>query len=103
MKKLKLQLDDLGVESFDTTCTVREKGTVVGEQGTCTCNTQCTCPGCPTCYNTCAYTCDDATCPACPTCAASCNGTCVGATCYDTCGASCYDSCRPRDCIDYQQ
>ncbi len=97
----KLRLDDLSVESFDTTTVKKEKGTVFGEQ--CTCYTQCTCPGCPTCDNTCAYTCDDQTCPACPTCAASCNGTCDGATCYDTCGASCWDSCRPRECIDYQQ
>jgi hypothetical protein len=101
VNKLKLHLEDLGVESFDTTTVKKEKGTVFGEQ--CTCYTQCTCPGCPTCYNTCAYTCDDQTCPACPTCAASCNGTCAGATCYDTCGASCWDTCRPRECVDYQQ
>jgi hypothetical protein len=92
VNKLKLQLDDLGVESFDTTCVVQEKGTVMGEQVACTCYTQCTCPGCPTCVNTCAatcaYTCDDYTC------AASCGG---------SCGASCWDTCRPRDCIDYQQ
>jgi hypothetical protein len=88
MNKLKLKLDELGVETFDTVRTVPEKGTVVGEQNLCTCYTQCTCPGCPTCYATCAYTCDDYTC------AASCNG---------TCGASCWDTCRPRDCIDYQQ
>jgi hypothetical protein len=72
--KLTLNLEDLSVESFDTTGTQKAKGTVFGEQ--CTCYTNCTCPGCPTCDNTCAYTCDDATCPACPTCAASCNGTC---------------------------
>lgn len=94
MNKLKLSLESLAIESFDTTRTAREKGTVVAEQNQCTCLTQCTCPGCPTCYNTCEYTCDDATCPACPTCAASCNGTCQGATCYDTCGVSCFDTCR---------
>jgi hypothetical protein len=88
MNKLKLSLEALAIESFDTTCTVREKGTVVGEQATNTC------PGCPTCAATCAYTCDDATCPQCPTCAASCNGTCQGATCFETCGASCWDTCR---------
>jgi hypothetical protein len=90
VNKLKLQLDDLGVESFETISPAWERGTVVGEQ--CTCYTQCTCPGCPTCVNTCAatcaFTCDDYTC------AASCDG---------SCGASCWDTCRPRDCIDYQQ
>jgi hypothetical protein len=97
--KLKLNLEQLTVDSFDTTATQKERGTVFGEQ--CTCYTQCTCPGCPscdaTCPNTCAYTCDD------NTCLASCNGTCGGscdgawtcdyctindATCngYGTCG-----------------
>ncbi|HEY0016540.1 MAG TPA: hypothetical protein VGC13_09490 [Longimicrobium sp.] len=84
--KLTLNLDDLSVDSFDTTATQKAKGTVFGEQ--CTCYTNCTCPGCPTCDATCNYTCDDATCPNCPTCAASCNGTCNcptgGYSCYDT-------------------
>jgi hypothetical protein len=85
--KLTLNLDDLSVDSFDTTATQKPKGTVFGEQ--CTCYTNCTCPGCPTCDHTCAYTCDDATCPACPTCAASCNGTCNAATCEYSCGGDC--------------
>jgi hypothetical protein len=105
MNKLKLHLDELAVESFDTTATAKEKGTVFGEQ--CTCYTNCTCPGCPTCDHTCAYTCDDATCPACPTCAASCNGTCqyCGES-YDYCGTqndyTCkpYGSCGARICYD---
>ena len=88
--KLSLNLEDLSVDSFDTTATQKEKGTVFGEQ--CTCYTNCTCPGCPTCDATCAYTCDDATCPQCPTCAASCNGTCNCAT-QNTCGWSCDYSC----------
>ncbi len=66
MRKLSLNLDQLTVDSFDTSAAAAEKGTVFGEQ--CTCWTNCTCPGCPTCD-------------------ASCNGTC-GATC-NTCGASC--------------
>jgi hypothetical protein len=101
VNKLKLHLDELAVESFDTSGVDKEEGTVMAEQ--CSCNGTCPVTACATCPNTCAYTCDDATCPACPTCAASCNGTCAGATCYDTCGASCWDTCRPRDCIDYQQ
>jgi hypothetical protein len=105
MKKLKLELDNLTVESFDTTGVQKPRGTVVGEQ--CTCWTNCdTCPGCPTCDATCAYTCDDATCPNCPTCAASCNGTCNEYTCYGTCAGeytcdfTCEDSCRVRLCYN---
>jgi hypothetical protein len=71
MKKLKLRLDDLRIDSFDTTAPQKAKGTVFGEQ--CTCYTQCTCPGCPTCD-------------------ASCNGTC-GASCNGTCDASCNGTC----------
>ena len=74
--KLKLRLDDLQIDSFHTTAPERPKGTVFGEQ--CTCYTQCTCPGCPTCAASCNGTCD-----------ASCNGTCGGASC----GASCYGTC----------
>lgn len=64
MGKLKLVLEQLTVDSFDTATADEKKGTVFGEQ--CTCHTACTCPGCDTCD-------------------ASCNGTC-GATCYGTCG-----------------
>jgi hypothetical protein len=72
MNKLKLHLEDLAVESFDTTRPEKAKGTVFGEQ--CTCYTNCTCPGCPTCD-------------------ASCNGTC-DASCNGTCNASCNGSCN---------
>jgi hypothetical protein len=97
MNKLKLNLDELSVESFDTTRAEKEKGTVFGEQ--CTCYTQCTCPGCPTCANyntcnatcgaTCANTCDDATCVGCGgTDYSACDCTQYDATCngYGTCG-----------------
>lgn len=88
--KLKLNLDDLGVDTFDTTATAKGKGTVFGEQ--CTCYTYCgqnTCPGCPTCGGSCNGTCD-----------ASCNGTCNCPT-NDTCGYSCYYTdcgCLPETC-----
>ena len=93
MRKLRLQLEDLRIDSFDTTPAPKEKGTVFGEQ--CTCYTQCTCPGCPTCANyvTCDASCNgtcDASCNG--TCGASCNGTC-GATCDWTCGFTCGASC----------
>ncbi len=83
MRKLTLNLEDLSVDSFDTTATHRPKGTVFGEQ--CTCYTNCTCPGCPTCAASCNGTCD-----------ASCNGSCgvtCDASCNGTCGWSCDYSC----------
>ncbi|HEX8691843.1 MAG TPA: hypothetical protein VF746_05460 [Longimicrobium sp.] len=61
--KLTLNLEQLTVDSFQTSAVEKPKGTVFGEQ--CTCYTNCTCPGCPTCANTCANTCDDATCVGC--------------------------------------
>jgi hypothetical protein len=84
MKKLRLQLEELCVDSFDTTPVRRENGTVFGEQ--CTCYTNCTCPGCPTC---------DASCNG--SCGASCNGTCDG-TCDASCGDTCYISCNFTEC-----
>lgn len=79
MNKLRLQLDELAVESFDTTRHGDEKGTVFGEQQ-CTCQTVCSCPGCPTCD----YSCDDPT--------------CVDQTCYGyTCEGSCpINGCPPQ-------
>ncbi|HLL47579.1 MAG TPA: hypothetical protein VK399_12765 [Longimicrobiaceae bacterium] len=85
MEKLKLDLEDLAVESFATTPEPRaEGGTVFGQQ--CTCYTQCTCPGCPTCDASCNGTCGG-------TCEASCNG-----TCGPTCDVSCYGTCGVGTC-----
>jgi modification target Cys-rich repeat protein len=96
--KLTLNVEQLAVDSFDTSTASAKRGTVFGEQ--CTCYTQCTCPGCPTCYNTCAATCVN-TCDD-HTCAASCNGTC-GATCdcsgYTEC--DCPASCLATACGPY--
>jgi hypothetical protein len=75
--KLSLNLDDLSVDSFDTTSSEKATGTVFGEQ--CTCYTQCTCPGCPTCDASCNGTCGD-------TCAGTCAYTCDDASCAGTCG-----------------
>ncbi|HST57236.1 MAG TPA: hypothetical protein VLK84_01030 [Longimicrobium sp.] len=86
--KLKLHLEDLTVDSFDTVGVEKRKGTVFGEQ--CTCYTQCTCPGCPTCDASCNGTCGG-------TCEASCNGTCAG-TCAASCNDTCYQSCRYIEC-----
>jgi hypothetical protein len=79
--KMKLKLDELSVDSFDTTCEIKEKGTVFGEQ--CTCQTVCTCPGCLTCDATCPQTCDDYSC------AVSCDGTCAGISCFTRCIDTC--------------
>jgi hypothetical protein len=84
--KLSLNLEDLTVDSFDTTSTQKAKGTVFGEQ--CTCYPQCTCPGCPTCDASCNGTCD-----------ASCNGTCVN-TCVNTCAYTCDDASCAGTCED---
>ena len=43
--KLKLKLDDLLVDTFQTMPVEKPKGTVFGEQ--CTCYTNCTCPAAP--------------------------------------------------------
>ena len=96
--KLRLQLEDLRIDSFVTTPVEKPKGTVFGEQ--CTCYTNCTCPGCPTCDASCNGTCGD-------TCQASCGGTCdnacatvgAGYTCYIGCTQSAGDShCGPYAC-----
>jgi hypothetical protein len=85
MRKLKLDLDQLIVESFDTRARGRRQpGTVFGEQ--CTCYTNCSCPGCPTCDASCNGTCG-------ATCDASCNGTC-DASCNGTCNNSCGGTCN---------
>jgi hypothetical protein len=86
MKKFKLELDDLRIDSFSTTPARQEKGTVFGEQ--CTCYTNCTCPGCPTCDASCNGTCN-----------ASCNG--CGGTDYYSCGGTCDGSCGGGYSCDY--
>src|SRR5688500_7014995 len=89
--KLKLNLDELTIDSIDTTGSEKPKGTVFGEQ--CTCRTNCTCPGCPTCDASCNGTCGG-------TCEASCNGTCNCPT-ANTCDYSCYNTdcgCLPPTC-----
>jgi hypothetical protein len=71
--KLRLDLDRLFVDSFDTAVRDAETGTVFGED--CTCPTNCTCPGCPTC-----------------------DETCDGYTCLASCEETCDPSCQWTDC-----
>jgi hypothetical protein len=78
MQKLKLKLDDLRVDTFEMATVRKKRGTVLGEQ--CTCYTECTCPGCPTCD-------------------VSCNGTCAGCgggtNLRESCGGfECYTNYR---------
>lgn len=104
--KLTLKLEDLAVDTFDTTAPRKARGTVFG--GQCTCWTQCaqvTCPGCPTCY---AATCetsptDDATCTG--TCGDTCPDTCAGCNYSDRCNSiqpcptALYTACNGYDCL----
>lgn len=81
MRKIRLQLDMLAVESFGTTHPVRAEGTVDGHQLTVGCQ-PITAAGCqtagPTCYRTCA----------------SCAGTaCVEFTC------TCFCTLEPTFCV----
>lgn len=95
MHKLKLNLDDLAVESFATTPDARGAGGTVFGQNHCTCYTQCTCPGCPTCDPSCNGTCGD-------TCEGTCDYTCGGHTCLggvQTCADSCDGVCNTYFCV----
>lgn len=101
MKKLRLDFDELQVETFDPTADAARPraGTVRGHWRTeYTClETQCGEVTCESCGGTCEYTCY--TCPAtcANTCPASCNGSCAAtcgeATCF-SCGGSCEWTCN---------
>lgn len=92
MKKLKLQLDDLRIDSFQTSEAETPEGTVFGEQ--------CTCPGVATCDGSC--NCGDTA--AGPTCNASCHNSCVAYETCDiwTCGGTCYyETCNCNRRTDF--
>ncbi|HEX6370114.1 MAG TPA: hypothetical protein VF006_14430 [Longimicrobium sp.] len=83
MKKLKLQIEDLAIESFATAAQAGDEGTVVGHA---TQGNKYTCdPRVGTCFG---YTCIDATCDK---------------TCGDTCGDTCDFTCDPAvgTCFGY--
>lgn len=80
MNKLKLDLDQLTVESFDTNASgITRRGTVRGHSDSCF-------------LTDCQFTCADT----CNTCGASCGGGCgSGYSCGGTCGGTCVDpSCN---------
>lgn len=88
-RKLTLKLEALAVESFDTAAPQKARGTVFGEQ--CTCQTVCTCPGCPTCDISCNGSCES--------CAASCGGSCEYSCAWTCAGDTCdYYTCDPDYC-----
>jgi hypothetical protein len=101
MKKLKLRMDDLRVESFETIAgNGGARGTVPGNEpsvmcsNTCTANADCTNDfACET-YGDCtlAGSCEG-------TCGNSCDATCQ-VSCYGTCDATC-NSCFETDCGCY--
>lgn len=68
MRKLRLAIDELRVESFDTIRAAEEKGTVFGVQATYFGEPSCYDPTCVG-FNTC-------------TCGDSCEGTCGDETCF---------------------
>ncbi len=87
MKKLKLNLDEIKVESFIVNNKDKNGGTVLGaEVFTYYCDTEEECVSGVSCGATC-ITCAGNTCDG--TCDASCNGTC-GASCNGTC----YNECK---------
>jgi hypothetical protein len=88
MNKLKLRLDELRVDSFQTSPPAAERGTVVGKQETWG---HCTVSYDPSCGVSCTTdSCEGPTCPY--TCAESCNGSCGPGTCFQTCDVfnTCY-------------
>ncbi|HVH11786.1 MAG TPA: hypothetical protein VM759_01980 [Longimicrobium sp.] len=99
MRKLRLDLDAVQVESFVTDAAAGGRGTVDARQRITfgcpppsqnTCAGTCSC-GCGTGALTCDWTCGS-------TCAASCNGTCGDPTCAATCGDTCAGTCWDPTC-----
>lgn len=86
MEKLKLDLQKLSVESFQTDLLKNEKGTVKGNVET---DTNLVCNTCDvTCYHTCGV----------ETCGWTCFGSTCDVTCYhtcgvETCGKTCFETC----------
>lgn len=82
MPKLKLHLDQLTVDSFDTLAADARRGTVQAFAPPTLLYTCATCdPSCESC-NSCFNTCHN-------TCGPSCNGTCV----------TCYTACEQESCV----
>ena len=92
MRKIRLHLESIAVESFHTTPPHPAEGTAVAHQFSgqpATCGATCA----RTCWETCPASCDDATCVTCPTCFCetdTCPGGGSGVPCTDaTCALVC--------------
>lgn len=92
MTKLRLRMEDLAVESFDSSPARPQRGTVMGQETWYP--TECTCQGQYTCVESCPQTCwetCDATCP-------------WNHTCWETCGLTCDDptclTCEGNTCVN---
>ena len=92
MKKLKLNLDEIKVESFETSSHSFTQGTILAQGAE-------TEGAVDTCYEYCltqAQTCD----PSCgPSCNTACGQSCIG-TCPATCGVTCA-TCENQNTCDY--
>jgi hypothetical protein len=99
MNKLKLDLDQLTVESFDTDASgIARRGTVRAHSERCGPTDVCAATrGELTCGDTCDYTCN--------TCGASCGGGCgSGYSCYGSCAETCntcLTNCQQESCVEY--
>lgn len=96
MKKLRLEIDELAVESFEVAKAPGEKGTVRGEQQTFTCQPEtcidytCVGNGCPTFDPTCdQYVSCMNTCQTCNAVVNTCQFTCRYTFCEETACVSC--------------
>lgn len=110
MPKLKLDLDQLVVESFDTHASgIAPRGTVRAHSELCvptfgefscvdtcgTCALTCdTCDGTCSCGGSCGYSCGGG-CSGGYTCGGTCVGTCVDPTCN-----TCYTNCEQVSCVE---
>ena len=98
MRKLKLDLDQLTVDSFDTNPSDgTRRGTVEGFSHLCgPTHIDPTCfVSCESCNDTCG-TCDPS-CASCVSCYNTCNNTC-GPSCYGTC-QTCQTNCQQESCV----
>jgi hypothetical protein len=88
MKKMKLNLEQLAVDSFDTSAAPQPRGTVFGEEYTNL--THCSCPGHPSCdgYDTCQGS-------------PSCDGVCTYTQGNDTCDITCHGAFTCELSCDY--
>jgi len=99
MKKLRMELDELKVESFETqqaagTGTVVGAGVLIGDAVAQTYPNCSPIDGCVSAWNcTPNGTCYDPSCAQVDTCAQTC-----AATCYRTCANTCPQSCYPAGC-----